>query len=102
MASRREEKVETSGPLVVTRTPDVTVPVCVVKCMSGASVLKRVGGVSDMACVELVCGPTQTVDGFILEIAPAPWNLASKVRSSFSAWPGRTRLKKPARERPAF
>ena len=89
-----------------TPIPDVIVPECVVKCMSGASVLKRANGVSNLACVsackELKRGPTQTVDGFILEIAPAPWNVASKVRSSFSERPGRTRLKKPARERPAF
>ena len=63
-------------------------------------------GTSVMACVsaceELVRGPTQTVDGFIVEIAPAPQNMASKVRSSFSERPGRARLRKPARERPAF
>ena len=58
--------------------------------------------VSDMACVEMERGPTQTGDGFILEIAPAPRNVASKVCSSFSERPGRARLRKPARERPAF
>jgi len=49
-------------------------------------------GTSVMACVsaceELVRGPTQTVDGFIVEIGPAPQNVASKVRSSFSEQPG--------------
>ena len=89
-----------------TPIPDVIVPECVVKCMSGASVLKRANGVSKLVCVsaceELKRGPTQTVDGFILEIAPAPPNVASKVRSSFSGRPGRTRLKKPACECPAF
>ena len=89
--------METQGFLVVTRIPDVIVPECVVKCMSGASVFKCVpegkNGVSVMACVsaceELVRGLTQMVDGFILEIALAPQNVASKVRSSFSEWPGR-------------
>ena len=37
-----------------------------------------------------------------MEIAPAPRNVASKIRPSFSERPGRARLKKPARERPAF
>jgi len=84
--------METPGFLVVTRIPDVIIPECVVECVSGACVLKRAGGVSVIACMsaceEMVRGPTQTVDGFILEIAPAPQNVASKVRSSFSERPG--------------
>jgi len=104
--------METLGLLVVARIPDMNVPVCVVECMSGTSVSKCVSKgeygasvmacVSNMVCEELVRGPTQTVDGFILEIAPAPQNVASKVRSSFPERPGRARLKKPAREHPAF
>jgi len=104
--------METLGLLVVARIPDMNVPVCVVECMSGTSVSKCVSKgeygtsvmacVSNMACEELVRGPTQTVDGFILEIAPAPQNVASKVRSSFPERPGRARLKKPAHEHPAF
>ena len=94
--------METPGFLVVTRIPDVIIP----ECVSGAGVLKCAGGVSVMACMsaceEMVRGPTQTVDGFILEIAPVPQNVASKVRSSFSERPGRMRLKKLAHERPAF
>ena len=98
--------VEASGSLVRTPIPDVIVPECVVKYMSDASVLKRASGVSNLACVsvckELNRGPTQTVDGVILEITPTPQNVASKVRSSFSERPGRTRLKKPACECLAF
>ena len=94
--------METPGFLVVARIPDVIVPECVLKCVPDGVQ----NGVSVMACVsaceELKRGLTQTVDGFILEIAPAPQDVASKVRSSFSEWPGRTRLKKPASERPAF
>ena len=82
--------------LGVTQIPDVIVSECVVKCMSGTSVSKCVPegeySVSGMACVsackELVSGPTQTVDGLIVEIAPAPQNVASKVRSSFLERPG--------------
>ena len=95
---------ETPGVLEVPRIPDVIVPECVVEYLSGASVPEGEYGASEMACVsaceELVHGPTQTVDGFIVEIAPAPQNVASKVRSSFSERPGRARLRKPARERP--
>jgi len=47
--------METPGFLVVTRIPDVIVPECVVKCMSGSSVFQCVpegkNGVSVMACV---------------------------------------------------
>ena len=68
------------------------VPVWVVESVSGASMAKGEYGTSVMACVsaceELVRGPTQTVDGFIVEIGPAPQNVASKVRSSFSEQPG--------------
>ena len=84
--------IETPGLLVVARIPDMNVPVCVVKSMSGAGVSKGVRSMSVMACVsaceELVRGPTQTVDRFIVEIAPAPQNVTSKVRSSFSERPG--------------
>ena len=62
---------EIPGPLVVARIP-VIVPVCVVKSVSGASVLKRAHSVSVMACVsKMACvsarmgmdGPVQTGDG---------------------------------------
>ena len=56
---------EIPGPLVVAQIP-VIVPVCVVKSVSGASVLKRAHSVSKMACVSArmgMDGPVQTGDG---------------------------------------
>ena len=106
--------METPGFLVLTRTPDVNVPVCVVKCMSGASVLKRASGVSNMACVsacmELVLGPIQTGDlngepgrphKVVWVTAPAPPDAACEVRSVFCERPKRARLRdrKPVPER---
>ena len=70
--------METPGLLVVARIPNVIVPECVVKCMSGASVSKYVQNVSVMACVsaceELVHGPTQTGDGYSEPNGPLVWS----------------------------
>ena len=43
--------MEAPGALVVARIPSVIVPVCVVKGVSAASVLKRAHSVGEMVCV---------------------------------------------------
>ena len=114
---------KTPGPLVVARIPSVIVPVCVVRSVSGASVLKRVRSVSVMACVsEMACvsacgelkrGRFQTRDGIgepfapyrvIVEIAPVSRDVANEACSAFSERSSRARLRGgiPVREHPAF
>jgi len=68
--------------------------------VSGASVLKCVPEGEDSmsviacisACEELVRGPTQMVDGFILVTAPVPLDAAYEARSAFCERPSRARL----------
>jgi len=106
--------METPGFLIVTRIPDVNVRVCVVKCMSGASVLKRASGVSNMACVsacmELVLGPIQMGDlnGELnrpqrvnLATAPGSRDGAYEAHGAFRVRPACVHLRdrNPARER---
>ena len=96
--------------------PNVIVPECVVKSMSGVGVLKRAYGVSVMACVsaceELKRGQIQTGDGcgepsapykVIVATAPASQDIACEARSAFSERPSRTHLyvRNPARKRSA-
>ena len=109
--------METPGWLVVTRIPDVNVPVCVVKCMSGTSVLKCVPegeySVSEIACMSacmgMVHGPIQTGDmssepggphNVVWVTALAPPDAACEVRSVFCEWPKHAHLRdrKPAPE----
>ena len=98
--------METPGFLVVTRIPNVNVRVCVVKCMSGASVLKRASGVSNMACVSacmgLVLGRIQTGDmsselnrpqRVNLATAPGSCDGAYEVHGAFRARLARARLR---------
>ena len=111
---------EIPGPLVVARIP-VIVPVCVVKSVSGASVLKRAHSVSVMACMsKIACvsacmkmddGPVQTGDGNgkpkrprreILVTASVPRDAAYEARSAFRERPSRLRGVISARERPRF
>jgi len=102
--------METPVLLGVTRFPDMNVPECVVEGMSSASVPEGKYGVSvmacmsNMACEELVRGPTQTVDGFILVTAPVARDAMYEARSAFRERPLRARLHggMPARERPMF
>ena len=109
--------VEASGSLVRTPTPSVIVPVCVVECVSGAGVLKRAGGVSNMACVsackELKHGRIQTGDTSSELNRPQRVNLATapgsrdgtyEVHAVFRARPACARLhdRNPARKRSTF
>ena len=103
--------METPGALVVARIP-VIVPVCVVKSVSGASVLKRAHSVSVMACMsKIACvsacmkmddGPVQTGDGNgepkrprreILVTASVPRDAAYEARSAFRERPSRAQLR---------
>ena len=94
--------------LVRTPTPDVIVPECLLECVQNASVMACVS-----ACEELVCGPTQTGDGYsepngplvsISGTAPVSWDVAYGARFAFSERPSRTRLRggNPARKRSAL
>ena len=88
---------EIPGPLVVTRIPEVNIPVCVVK---NTSVMACVS-----ACVKLVHGPVQTGDGCgepfvpygaVLVTAPGSRNGVYEVRGALRARPARARLRDPA------
>jgi len=108
--------METLGFLVVTRFPSVIVPECIVKGMSGVSVLKCVQNTSVMACVSACVemdGPIQTGDGcgepfvpyrVILVTAPVPRDAAYEACSAFRERPSRAHLRGriPVQERPAF
>jgi len=106
--------METLGFLELTRIPDANVAVCVVKCMSGASVLECVSSPSNMACVSacmgMVHGPTQTGDTSSepgrpqmvnLAIVPGSHDGEYEVHGVFRARPSCVRLRDcdPARER---
>ena len=89
--------IETPGSFGQTRASSMIVPECVQTA-------------SNMACVEMEHGPTQTgvvrrvTDGVILETAPAPWDAACEVRSVFCERPKRGRLsdQEPALKRSAL
>ena len=120
---------ETPGPLVVARIPSEIVPVCVVKSVSGASVLKRARSVHVMACMgkmasvgEMACvsacgelkrGWFQMEDGcgepfapcrvdFVT--APSSRDVVYEACSADSKRPSQVWLhtEKPARECPAY
>ena len=89
--------IETPGSFGLTQAPDVNVPECV---------LKRVSGANDMACVsaceEMGHGLTQTgdvgrvTDGVILGTMPAPRDAAWAIRKTWNG-PRTQRPAKPAR-----
>ena len=89
----------------------MNVPVCVVKSMSGASMLKRASSVSEIACVSACVemdGPIQTGDTngepggpqrVNLVTAPGSRDGSYEVHGTFRARPARARLRDPARKR---
>ena len=97
--------IETPGSFGLTQAPDVNVPECV---------LKRVSGANDMVCVsaceEMGHGPTQTgdvgrvTDGAISETAPAPRDAVCEIRSASCKPPKHRRLHcgEPVLERPVI
>jgi len=106
---------EIPGPLELTLFPEVNVPVCVGKSMSGTSVSKCEYSVSEIACVSACVKRRriQTGDmngepggphGVIPVTAPVPRDAAYEARSAFHERPSCARLHGgiSSWERPAF